>query len=145
MDLLVTGKTIEVRDLAEKVLSKVVLTLFDKLDREEAMLDRGQVEEVIERLTKELLALMPLEVSKYWHKVGPYLNFFNKMVQDGNIRRVSYFVRSGLVTRLVELISRFNSQVEYSVPPFDKLVETVSILARCQPLVIYLYGIPDQF
>lgn len=31
------------------------------------------------------------------------------------------------------------------MPPFDKLVATVCILARCQPMYIYLYGISDRF
>ena len=79
---------------------------------------------------RELLALIPLEVQKFWHKLGPFFNFFYNMVKDNDMRKISYFVRSGLVHRLIDLTGRYNSQVEYSVPPFDKLVTTVCILAR---------------
>ena len=67
------------------------------------------------------------------------------MIKDLDLRRVSYFLRSGLIHRLIDLAGRYNSQVEYSVPPFDKLVATVCILARCQPMIVYLFGIPEEF
>ena len=109
------------------------------------MVDKRQIEEVIERIMRELLALIPLDVQKFWHKLGPFFNFFYSMVKDYDVRRVNYLVRMGLVNRLIDLTGRYNSQVEYSVPPFDKLVATVCILARSQPLIIYLFGIPDEF
>lgn len=67
------------------------------------------------------------------------------MVKDNDPKRINYLVRMGLVHRLIDLTGRYNSQVEYSVPPFDKLVTTVCILARSQPLIIYLFGIPEEF
>lgn len=42
-DQLLTGKTPEVRDLHEQVLSRIILVLFSKLEHEEAMVDRGYV------------------------------------------------------------------------------------------------------
>ena len=66
-------------------------------------------------------------------------------MKDLDLRRVYYFVRNGLIQKLVDLTGRYNSQVEFSVPPFDKLVATVCTLARCSPQAIYLFGIPDEF
>ena len=132
LDMLVTGRTVQVRELAERILSRVVITLFDKLDStEESDATKLQIEEVIEQILRELLALIPLEVQKYWHKLGPFFTFFHNLVQDGNLRRVNYLVRIGLIHRLIDLTGRYNSQVEFSVPPFDKLVATVCILGRC--------------
>ena len=45
----------------------------------------------------------------------------------------------------MELLCRFNAQVEFSAPPFDKLIQTVCILARSQPLFVYLFGIPEKY
>lgn len=145
LDMLVTGKTSQVRELGEQILTKVLLNLFDKLDQEDEMVDKHQIEELIELLIKELLALIPTEVQKFWHKLGPFFTLFFNLVQDGNLRRLNYFVRCGLIQRLVDLTGRYNSQQEYSVPPFDKLVATVCILARSQPVLIYLFGIPEEF
>lgn len=78
----------------------------------------------------ELLSLIPLEVQKSWHKLGPFFSFFHNMVKDLNTRRLNYFLRTGLIHKFIELTGRYNSQVEYTVPPFDKLVTTVCILAR---------------
>ena len=143
--MLVTGRTSHVRELAGAVLTRVLLTLFKKLESEEEMVDRSRVGEVIESITLQLVALIPSEVQKFWHKLGPFFNLFYSLVQDFNVARVSYFLRLGLIAKLIDLTGRYNSQVEYSVPPFDKLVATVCILARASPLVIYLYGIPDEY
>ena len=77
--------------------------------------------------------------------MGPFFTFFYNMVKDGNLRRVNYFVRIGLIQRLIDLTGRYNRQVEFSVPPFDNLVATVCTLGRSSPMFIYLYGIPDEF
>lgn len=58
---------------------------------------------------RELLALIPLEVQKFWHKLGPFFNFFYSMVKDYDVRRVNYLVRMGLVNRLIDLTGRYNS------------------------------------
>ena len=92
-----------------------------------------------------MMVLMPTEVQRYWHKLGAYFSFFHNMVKDGERRRVRHFVQVGLVQKLVELVGRWNPANEFSAPPFDKLVATVCLLARCQPMIIYLFGIKDQF
>ena len=94
---------------------------------------------------KELISLIPLEVQKFWHKLGPFFDFFHNMVKDVNIRRINYLTRVNLISLFIDLAGRFNSQVEYTVPPFDKLVATVCILTRYQPLIIHLFGIPQEF
>ena len=40
-------------------------------------------------------------------------------------------MQANLINRLMDLACRYNSQVEYSAPPFEKLVLTVCTLARC--------------
>ena len=50
--MLVTGRTSHVRELAEAVLTRVLLTLFKKLESEEEMVDRSRVGEVIESIMK---------------------------------------------------------------------------------------------
>ena len=62
LDMLVTGRTTHVRELAETVLTKTILHLFGQLDSEDAMVDKRQIEEVIERVMKSLIELIPLEV-----------------------------------------------------------------------------------
>ena len=92
-DQLLTGKSPEVRDLHEQVLSRVILVLFSKLENEEPLMDRGQVEDIILRVTNEMLDLIGTEAHKFWHKLGSFLNFFHQMVQDRNIQRLTYFVK----------------------------------------------------
>ena len=60
--MFICGKTSQVRELAETVLSNVMLTLFSKLDSEEPMVDKNQIEELIERIIGSLLDLIPNEV-----------------------------------------------------------------------------------
>ena len=60
--MLVTGRTVEVRELAEQVLSTVMLKLFSKLDSEEEMVDKSRIQEIIERITQSLLSLIPNDV-----------------------------------------------------------------------------------
>ncbi len=86
---------------------------------------------MIERIMKALLDLIPREVQKFWHKLDSFFNFFYTLVKDHDLRRIYYFVHHGLVQKLIDLTGRYNSQVECSVPPFDKLVATVCTLARC--------------
>ena len=143
--MLVTGRTAEARQLAGEVLSKVMLILFRQLDSEEEMVDKRQIEEVIERISKALIDLIPREVQKFWHKLDAFFNFFYTLVKDLDLRRIYYFVSQGLIQKLIDLTGRYNSQVEFSVPPFDKLVATVCTLARCSPQAIYLFGIPDEY
>ena len=145
LDMLVTGRTTHVRELAETVLTKTILHLFGQLDSEDAMVDKRQIEEVIERVMKSLIELIPLEVQKYWHKLGPFFSFFYNMVKDFDLRRINYLNRVNLISLFIDLAGRFNAQIEYTVPPFDKLVATVCILARYQPIVIHLFGIPQEF
>lgn len=143
--MLVTGKTLQVRELAEQVLTNVMLSLFSKFDLNDPSVDRMQIGHFIDQIMHELISLIPLEVQKFWHKLGPFFNFFYNMVSDYSLTRVRYMLNTGLISRFIDLTGRYNSQVEYTVPPFDKLVTTVCILARCQPLVLYLHGIPDEF
>ena len=72
------------RELHEQVLTRVMLTLFGKLESEEPMVDRSQVHEVIERVMSEMLGLIASEAHKFWHKVGSFLSFFYEMVKDCN-------------------------------------------------------------
>lgn len=44
------------------------------------MVDKRQIEELIELLIKELLALIPTEVQKFWHKLGPFFTLFFNLV-----------------------------------------------------------------
>lgn len=62
LDMLVTGRSSQVRDLAESVLTNVMLNLFKRLDSDEEAMAKGFFEAVIERIMRELLALIPLEV-----------------------------------------------------------------------------------
>ena len=145
-DMLVTHRNQDVRELAEEILSNVTIKLFDmlaspNLHQQEA----DRIQGIIEVITQNMVVLMPTEVQRYWHKLGAYFSFFHNMVKDANKRRVRHFVQVGLVQKLVELVGRYNPANEFSAPPFDKLVATVCILARCQPMVIYLFGIKDEF
>ena len=64
-DMLVTGRTRYVRELAEQILTRVMITLFNKLDSaEESDVVKLQIDQVIARVIREMLALIPLEVQK---------------------------------------------------------------------------------
>lgn len=64
-DMLVTGRTRYVRELAEQILTRVMITLFNKLDSaEESDAVKLQIDQVIARVIREMLALIPLEVQK---------------------------------------------------------------------------------
>lgn len=63
--MLVTGRTRYVRELAEQILTRVMITLFNKLDSaEESDAVKLQIDQVIARVIREMLALIPLEVQK---------------------------------------------------------------------------------
>lgn len=52
---------------------------------------------------------MPLEVQKYWHKLGAFFTFYHNMVKDFDVRRVQYFMRSNLIHQFMNLTGRYNS------------------------------------
>ena len=110
LDMLLTGKTSQVRDLAEQILTHVMHILFRKLDSaEEPEEVRENISNVIDRILKEMIALVPLEVQKYWHKLGAFFTFYHNMVKDFDVRRVQYFMRSNLIHQFMNLTGRYNS------------------------------------
>ena len=93
-----------------------------------------------------MLAFMPVEVQKHWSKLNAFFNFFLNMVKDGNRLAINYLNKRGLIGRLIDLTGRFNPQQnEYSAISFDGLIQTVCILARSQPMIMYLYGMSDKY
>lgn len=90
---MLTGKTSQDRELHEEILSHIIQILFKKLEAEEPMVDREHLRFVIIRITSEMLELIGSEAHKFWHKIGSFLNFFHKMVNDGNPQRTAYFMQ----------------------------------------------------
>lgn len=88
---------------------------------------------------------MPLECMKAWHKLGAYFGYLLSLVRDGNAKAISDLNERNTVSKLVSLVTKFKEQQAYetSVPPFDKLVLTISAIVRSQPLVIYLNAISE--
>lgn len=89
--------------------------------------------------------MMPLECMKAWHKLGAYFEYLYNLVKDRNQLVISNLNERKTVSKLVGLVTKFKDQQAYetSVPPFDKLVLTISAIVRSQPLVIYLHGISE--
>lgn len=83
---------------------------------------------------------------KAWHKLGAFFDFLHNLVKEGMIKPINYFNERRLISKLVSLVTKFKEQQAYevSIPPFDKLVLTISCLARSQPLIIYLHNIDEM-
>jgi hypothetical protein len=69
---------------------------------------------------QQMLSFMPGEVQKFWHKLDAYFAFFLNMVRDGDHLRVGYMLRSNLISRLMDLVNRFNNK--QNTCQFDDLV-----------------------
>ena len=145
-DMLLTHRNQDVRELAEQILSNVMTTLFATLESGRVSQEEGdRIYQVVQTITQTMIQLIPVEAQRFWHKLGAFFSFFHNMVKDGNRMRVRHFMQVGLVQKLIELVGKWNPTYEFSAPPFDKLVATICVLARCQPMIVYLHGIKDQF
>jgi len=104
------------------------------------------VREPLNRILDTVTAMIPLECMKAWHKLGAYFDYLYNIVKDGNVKAISDLNERKTVSKLVGLVTRFKEQQAYEnqVPPFNKLVLTISAIVRSQPLVIYLHGISEQ-
>lgn len=88
----------------------MISILFAKLDSDdEPEQVRQNISNVIEQILHEMMTLIPREAAKYWHKLGAFFNFFYNMVQDGNLRRINFFIKASLINELMKLTGRYNS------------------------------------
>jgi hypothetical protein len=69
---------------------------------------------------------------KAWHKLGAYFDYLYNIVKDGNVKAISDLNERKTVSKLVGLVTRFKEQQAYEnqVPPFNKLVLTISAIVR---------------
>lgn len=121
--------------MAERILTKTTKYLYDRLedpntyDSEESI---AAVKEPLNRILDSVISLMPLECMKAWHKLGAFFSYLHNLVKDGNSKAISDLNDRKTVSKLVGLVTRFKEQQAYEtqVPPFDKLVLTISAIVR---------------
>ena len=109
--MLVFHREQEAREIAERILTYVTIQLFNRLRPDQiALISNVEYENLTETLKSVLqfaLDMMPMEAQKAWHKLGAFFNFWWNLVREGNLNQISYMRRICLVSRLVDLLSRF--------------------------------------
>lgn len=80
------------------------------------------------------------------HKLGPFFNFFYNVLKDLKHSRLVAFRNVKLVTRFVDMVCKIKDHFvhgyNFVAPPIEMAVRTLSLMVRCQPLVIWLYKLP---
>lgn len=139
------------REIHEAILSRVVKVLFTKLEIPHInQLDENEIQlfsEILDKLIGITVGLISNKIVSAWHKMGAFFNFFYNCVKDLQWSRLIKFRQEKLVSRLVDFILKIRDHVDINsyVLPIDSALKTISLIARSQPLVIWLYKLPlDQ-
>ena len=81
---------------------------------------------------------MPNECTKHWQRLDTYLTFLYDLARS-NVQLLHLLVRKKVVTRLMDLMGRYNPSSMLYVqanPPLESLVLTVSFIARSIPCLV---------
>jgi hypothetical protein len=108
--MLVFNKHPEVREMAERILSKATSYLYDRLEDPltyETDESLNNVREPLNRIIDTVVGMMPLECMKAWHKLGSYFEFLYGLVKDGNGKAISDLNDRKTVSKLVGLVTKF--------------------------------------
>jgi hypothetical protein len=151
--MLVFHKDQEVRETTEQILTKVTEIIFTWLDpsRLTSFLEEEveKLQETLEKIVKWAHEMMPNEAQKAWHKLGAFFNYFWNLAKGSNGAQLSYLRRVNTLGRLIDLIARFKDHHQagyvYGAPPLDNAIRTIALLARSQPLLIWLHEIPNNY
>lgn len=94
--------------------------------------------QLVENAVTEVLDLMPNECTKHWQRLDTYLTFLYDLARS-NIALLRLLVSKQVVTRLMDLMSRYNPSSMLYVqahPPLDSLVLTVDFVVRSIPCLV---------
>jgi hypothetical protein len=132
----------------QQILSKATKYFYDLLEEPSTYASEESlkaVNEPLEKILNTIISMIPGECMKAWHKLGAFFDFFYELVKDGNAKALNSLVERKLISKFVNLVTKFKDQQAYEVqiPPFDKLVLTIASIVRSQPLIIYLPGIDE--
>ena len=136
-EMLATHSEKEARELAAR-------TLCFALNRLLSTGNPAHFEMADDALTR-ILDMMPSECAKHWQRLDTYLNFLHDVARS-NVQLLQLLVRKQAVTRLMDLMGRYNPANMLYVqaqPPLDGLVRTVSFIARSVPCLVDPADVPS--
>jgi hypothetical protein len=78
---------------------------------------------------------MPNEAQKHWMRLNDYLSLIHDLAKT-NAYFFNLLIKNNTVTRLIDLMCKFNPMYVTHNPPLEKLVATISFMVRCYPCIV---------
>lgn len=149
-EMLIFHKEQATREMCEQILTKVVATLFQNLEYHNitklSELQIASYQEDLKEIVDAAVGVIPGKLQNAWPKLGAFFNFFYNTLKDLNWGKLITFKKANLLQKLVDLICKMkeplSSGYNYGLPPIEFAIQTISVLARAQPLLIWLYKMP---
>lgn len=80
---------------------------------------------------------MPNEAQKHWMRLNDYLALILDITKS-NTLFFNIMVKNNILTRMIDLMCKYNPLYQTHAPPFEKLVATISYVVRSYPCVFDL-------